>query len=143
MDRGYGMQPLPRGGFVEHVGSHGGGWPDGLSWMIFALLLVLLLLAAVSLALDAYHRSQRPRAVTRWAGPAPAPGLVPGGRALGVLGMRYARGEISRAEYLQARADLSGPPEGAVEEPTEVIPADEAAPEEPASQPEGESEPKG
>ena len=100
MDRGYGIQPFPRGGFVEHVGRHGGGWPDSLSWVIFALLLAILLLAIVSLALDAYYRSQRPSG------------------SLAVLDMRYARGEIERDAYVQARADL-----GAAEAPTVEMPA--------------------
>ena len=103
MDRGYGIQQFPRegfrGGFVEHAGHHGGGHP--LAWVIFALLLVLLLVALVSLALDMYHRSQR----------------VPSGGALAVLDDRYARGEITREAYLQAREDLGGP-----EAPTVEIP---------------------
>src|SRR4051812_15245828 len=84
----------PRGGggiMIERAG-HGGGWPDGLAWVIFAVLLALFLLAVVSLALDAYYRSNG------------------GGRggALGELDLRYARGEVGRDEYLQRRADLSG-----------------------------------
>jgi putative membrane protein len=87
--------PFPRGeGGRIVVERAGGGWPDGLSWVIFAVLLVLLLLAIVSLALDAYYRSQ-------------------GGGArsdvLAQLDLRYARGEIGRDEYLQRRADLGGP----------------------------------
>lgn len=90
------QSPFPRGGgdggrvMIEHAG--GGGWPDGLSWVIFAVLLALLLLAVVSLALNAYWRTN-------------------GGStgALGELDLRYARGEIGRDEYLQRRADLGGP----------------------------------
>src|SRR5256885_7128958 len=91
--------PFPRGGgggmFVERAG-HAGGWPDGLSWVIFAVLLALLLLMVVSLALDAYHRSQG--------------GGARGRAALAELDLRYARGEVGRDEYLQRRADLSGNP---------------------------------
>jgi uncharacterized membrane protein len=134
MDRGQGIQPFPRGGghFAEHVG-RGGGWPDSLLWVIFALLLVVLLLAIVSLALDAYFRSQRPRRFVKRLPPG-MPGLLPGGggRAPAVLGMRYARGEISRDDYLQARADLGGQPVELDEEPTDVMPA----PEEPPAPPE-------
>jgi uncharacterized membrane protein len=133
MDRGQGIQPFPRGGgyFTEHVG-RGGGWPDSLLWVIFALVLVLLLLAIVSLALDAYYRSQGPRHFMKRLPPGMPPGFFPGGggRALGVLGMRYARGEISREDYLRARADLGGPPEDIADEPTAVMPA----PEVPASE---------
>ena len=78
--------------FVERAG-HAGGWPEGLAWVIFAVLLALLLLAVVSLALDAYHRSQG--------------GEMRNG-ALTELDLRYARGEIGRDEYLQRRVDLGG-----------------------------------
>ena len=85
---------------IERAG--GGGWPDSLSWAIFALLLALLLLATVSLALDAYYRSHSRGAR---------------GGVLAELDLRYARGEIGRDEYLQRRADLGGPP-APVEEKT-------------------------
>jgi uncharacterized membrane protein len=127
MDRGYDIQPFPPGGFrgdgfVERVG---GGGPSDLAWVIFALVLVLLLLAIVSLALDAYYRSQGSRPFSKWLPPGMPPGLVPSGRALAVLGVRYARGEISRQEYLLAREDLGGAPEEVAEAPTEVIPTPE------------------
>jgi uncharacterized membrane protein len=117
MDR-YGNQPFPfrGGGFVEHGGHHGG--PHTLAWVIFGLLLALLLLAIVSLALDAYYRSQGSRPFTKGL---PA-GMVPGGRALAVLDVRYARGEISRKDYLRAREDLGTPPEADAEATTEVQP---------------------
>ena len=116
MDRGFGLQPFPRGGFVERVPDHGGGWPDGLSWAILALLLLLLVIAIVSLAVDAYHRSQSATATTE-----------PGVGSLAVLDARYARGEVDRETYVQTRADLSG------EAPTAVMPA---PPGEAAAQPE-------
>jgi putative membrane protein len=98
MDRSQLLIPFPRGGggqvVVERAG-HAGGWPDGLSWVIFAVLLALLLLAIASLALDWYRRSQP---------------IAPPGRndALAELDLRYARGEIGRDEYLQRRVDLGG-----------------------------------
>jgi putative membrane protein len=109
MDRGNGIQPFPpggfRGGFVERVGHDGG--THSLAWVIFALLLVLLLIAIVSLALDAYYRSQ------------PGPGRVQTATgALALLDLRYARGEVERDAYLQSRADLSG-----AEAATLVMPA--------------------
>jgi hypothetical protein len=64
--------------------------PSSFDWMIFALLCALLLIALISLVLDAYYRSNRPSGT------------------LAVLDERYARGEIDRAAYLQARADLGG-----------------------------------
>jgi uncharacterized membrane protein len=119
MDRGYGIQPFPqggfRGGFAEHVGR---GGPSDLAWVIFALLLVLLLLVIVSLALDAYYRSQGPRTFTKWL----PPQMVPGGRALAVLDVRYARGEISRKDYLRTRDDLGAPRDLDDEVTTEIQP---------------------
>jgi putative membrane protein len=89
--------PFPGGGGGRIVVEHGGGgWPDGLSWVIFAVLLVLLLLAIVSLALDYYYRSR------------PAAAASVRSDALAELDLRYARGEIGRDEYLQRRVDLGG-----------------------------------
>ena len=89
--------------------------PSTLAWAIFALVLVLLLLAIASLAIDAYYRSRasRPAAAGGSAGSGPATS-----EALAALDARYARGEIPRDEYLQARDDLRGTPEA----PTQVIP---------------------
>jgi putative membrane protein len=89
--------PFPRGGegvLVQRAGD-AGGWPDGLSWVIFAVLLALLLLAIVSLALSAYWRTQGGGERVR-------------SDALAELDLRYARGEIGRDEYLQRRVDLGG-----------------------------------
>jgi uncharacterized membrane protein len=130
MDR-YGNQPFPfrgGGGFVERAGHNGG--PSDLAWVIFALLLVLLLLTIVSLALDAYHRSQGgPRPFSKWLSPGGPPEFAPGRRALAVLDMRYARGEVSRKDYLQAREDLGTPLDVDDEMTTEVqVPPPEEKP---------------
>jgi uncharacterized membrane protein len=117
--------PFRGGGFVEHAGGRGG--PSDLAWVIFALLLVLLLLVLVSLALDAYYRSQGPRPFVKWLGPGGPPGFAPGGRALAVLDVRYARGEISREDYLQARGDLAWAADDVAEAPTEVTPVPKPA----------------
>jgi hypothetical protein len=85
---------------IEH---HGGG-PSAFAWTIFALLLVLLLIALVSLVLDFYYRSNKPSGT------------------LSVLDERYARGEITRAAYLQARTDLGGKAPAESEATTEVTP---------------------
>ncbi len=107
--------PFPFGDWVvEH---HGGG-PHSFSWVIFGLLLALLLLTIVSIALDAYCRSQGPRPFT---GPPPS-GTPRGGRALAVLDVRYARGEISRKDYLRVREDLGTPAEPDTDATTEVQP---------------------
>ena len=98
---------------VEHSG---GGGPSTLAWVIFALLLVLLLLAVASLVIDAYYRRRASQPVVpQVVGPVPAPATS---EALDALDARYARGEIARDEYLQARDDLRG----TIESTTQVIP---------------------
>jgi putative membrane protein len=103
--------PFPGGGggrvLVERAGD-AGGWPDGLSWVMFAILLVLLLIAIVSFALALYDRSHR--AAPTQSG------------ALAELDLRYARGEIGRDEYVQRRADLGGIAPPASEATTVVSP---------------------
>ena len=92
---------------------HQVGGPSTLAWTIFALQLVLLLgLAALLLRSFAFARPAGPprrRAFTR-RGPRDP---------LEHLRVRYARGEISRDEYLQAHRDLAGE-----DAPTEELPAD-------------------
>jgi putative membrane protein len=89
--------PFPRGGGQVLVGRAGdaAGWPDGLSWVMFALLLLLFLIAVVSLALALYDRSHRTAAPST-------------SGALAELDLGYARGEVDRDEYLRRRADLGG-----------------------------------
>ena len=121
--RPYGLPPdgfrggdgIPfRGPLVQHVE---GGGPSTLAWVIFALLLVLLVLAIVSLAVDAYYRRRGARPVPQPPADAP-PESGNSSEALAVLDDRYARGEISRDDYLRTRDDLRGVP-GAT---TQVIP---------------------
>jgi uncharacterized membrane protein len=91
-----------RGAIVED----GGGGPSTLAWVIFALLLVLLLLAIASLVIDAYYRRRTSQPVVAHAS---ASSSVPAAtEALAALDARYARGEVPRDEYLQARDDLRG-----------------------------------
>jgi len=97
-----------RGGPVEAVG---GGGPSTLAWVIFALVLVLLLLAIASLVIDAYYRRRASQPVA----PAPKQDTT---EALAALDARYARGEVPRDEYLQTRNDLRGTTEAT----TQVIP---------------------
>lgn len=78
-----------------------GGDPHVLGWLIFAVLLGLLVLAVVY----AFTR-MGVGARTRLAPAAPAQLDDP----LGILRMRYARGELSREEFLQASEDLGPPP---------------------------------
>jgi hypothetical protein len=99
-----------RGGtFLDPAYHHGG--PSALAWTIFALQLVLVLgLAGLLVSVLAGPRL-RP-----WARPFPGPsrppsGPTPGGHdPLEVVRMRYARGELSRDDYLQATRDLGGTP---------------------------------
>jgi putative membrane protein len=109
--------PFPRGGHVV-IGPGGdvAGWPDGLSWVMFALLLLLFLIAVVSLALALYDRSHRTTTVSTTSG------------ALTELDLRYARGEVSREEYLQRRSDLGGQAAPAPEATTIVAPPPETQP---------------
>ncbi len=81
------------------AGDHGDG-SHTLLWVIFAVLLAVLLVALISLVLDAYHRSNNPV-------PAAEAVATPGG-ALAILDSRYASGELGRRDYLRARADILG-----------------------------------
>jgi len=113
MDTQQFQMPLPRGGgLLAQRAGDAGGWPDGLSWLMFAILLVLLLIAIVSLALALYDRSHVE---------SPAPSGSQSG-ALTELDLRYARGEVDRDEYLQRRADLGGSAAPAPEATTVVSP---------------------
>ena len=94
-------------GFLTY---HEGG-PGALGWTVFALQLVLVL--GVAWLLASVVLRGRPG---RRAPAAPLAAAGPSGDPLGVLKMRYARGELGRDEYLQASADLGAPP-GADGEP--------------------------
>jgi uncharacterized membrane protein len=102
-----GHGPWPGWAHGEH---HHGSHP--LAWVLFALLLVLLLLVIANLVATLQRKRRGP-----WpGGPGPGPwqhrGMGPafgGGAPEEVLRLRYARGEISREEFLQASADLAGP----------------------------------
>ena len=96
--------------FEHHDGSH------PLAWLIFALLLIVLVLLIVHLVQGLTRRHHRP-----WMGPrgtftAPWPGrqfMVDTPHLeepLAILRLRYARGEISRDEFVQASTDLGAPP---------------------------------
>lgn len=97
-----------RGGMIQVAGQRGDGG-HSLLWVIFAILLVVLLVALVSLVLDAYHRTKEPDH-------AHDPGEAPPNEALAILDTRYASGELTRRDYLQARKDILGsggaPPPG-------------------------------
>jgi uncharacterized membrane protein len=94
--------PFFRGAFEQH---HGGA--GSLGWIIFALQLLMLAALAV-LLVRAF--AWRPR---RRAQAAPA-----AGDPLELVRYRYASGELTRDEYLQASRDLGGEPDA----PTEELP---------------------
>ena len=86
---------------MQVAGHHSDGGHT-LLWVVFAILLVVLLVALISLVLDAYKRSKAPEQLH---------GMeeAPAGGALAILDTRYASGELTRRDYLQARKDILGP----------------------------------
>jgi uncharacterized membrane protein len=94
--RGFDIGPI----YLQH---HGGG-NSSLAWATFAL--VLLLVLAFGAVLIARAASRGPRLWQRrmaFAGGPPQGRLDP----LELLRARYARGEISRDEFLQGTSDLA------------------------------------
>jgi len=80
------------------------GWHHGpgvFGWLLFALFLVLVVLAVVAVV----RLWRRPGGPYAWQGPT-AGHVDP---AITELRVRYARGEISRDEYLQRSFDLGAP----------------------------------
>lgn len=74
--------------------------PGLLGWLIFAILVALLVVAVYA----AGAHLARPEPARTLAAPAAAE------EPLALLRLRYARGEISRDDFLQASADLGGSP---------------------------------
>ncbi len=73
------------------------GWGWGVLMTVGALVVLVLILLVVSGALAS-------RTAPAYLAP-----VSPPSSATEILDARYARGEISREEYLRARADLEGP----------------------------------
>lgn len=106
-------------GFGPYAHDHGA---NPLEWAIFALLLVLALIVAAYLVRTLRGDRLGQRRVS----------AVPGGVGtledpLQVLRMRYARGEVSRDDFLQGTSDLTSvspaeeaPPQGPDEAPTQT-----------------------
>jgi uncharacterized membrane protein len=97
--RGFGFRPVPD----AYVYGHGN---TSLAWATFALVLLLVLtVGAMLVARFAGGRGRRhsgPNMMMRHGGP-PDP--------LEVLRMRFAGGQISRDEFLQATSDLTAVPQ--------------------------------
>jgi len=81
------------------------GAPSSLAWTIFALQL-LLLAGLAYLVVRSFAGARRPAP----AGAPPVAPPPPANDAVEVVRMRYARGELSRDEYVQAVRDLGGTP---------------------------------
>lgn len=77
--------------------------PHLLGWLIFAVLVALLVVGVLALL----ARSGRTPALL------PATRTEPATDPTAILRVRYARGEISRDEFLQASEDLGLPPPAA------------------------------
>ena len=80
-----------------------GGALSGWGMPFFGLFPLLVLIAVIGGAI------MFARAPRRSAGPEEASGSPPAS-ALEILNARYARGDIERDAYLQARADIGAPP---------------------------------
>ncbi len=95
---------VDRYSYYDH--DHGG---HPLAWVIFAPLLLVLLLLVVWLVQQlTRERGREPFGPPPW--PFSTHRVPPAHleEPLSVLRLRYARGEISREEFLQASADLGG-----------------------------------
>jgi uncharacterized membrane protein len=109
-----GPGPGFRGGgtFFVHGYDHGA---NSLEWAIFAILLAVLLLGIATLVAE-LSRSRGPRHAWR---PAFA------GRRIAVpesiLATRYARGEITRDEFLSRLDDLRGGPRAAADDDAPTV----------------------
>lgn len=112
---------IPGGGGRGPMGPFGPGRPgrfghsDGWQWLhhLFGLLLVAAIVAAiVFLLLRLFDRTRAGNVAVAPAGPPPPPrppwpAMDP---ALAELRLRYARGEVSREDFLRISTDLGAPP---------------------------------
>ena len=100
-----GYRPGGPGQFLIGPGPRNGGVYDtGVSVLaiaLHALIWVLVIMALIWLAREIIRAIDR-----RGRHPAPPPASP----AIAELDMMYARGELSRADYLVRRTDLAGPP---------------------------------
>ena len=97
---------------MHHYGDndwHGGGHAAGLHWIIPLIILLLLIGGIVWLIVRGSCRSGAAAGPPPFNWPVPPPGgrlHRPGDPALTALRLRYARGEVSRDDYLRIAADL-------------------------------------
>jgi uncharacterized membrane protein len=82
-------------------------WWDGFGWLM--PLLFLAVFAAIAVWAISRVSKQQPLAAAPWGAPPPSPAQPDG--AVEQARLRYAKGEITRDEYLQIARDLGGPSE--------------------------------
>jgi putative membrane protein len=92
------------------------GGPPVVSWLIPLLFLVVIAALVVWVVLRVTGRRYPGSPPAAAWPPAARPG--PGDAALELVRSRYARGEISREEFVQVSLDLGGPPPLPPHEPT-------------------------
>jgi uncharacterized membrane protein len=91
---------MPFNRFHGDLGPYHQAGTQPLLWVIFALLLVLLVLTVLDLAIGLRRRRGGWRGV---------PAAAPADESLTALRLRYARGEIERAQFQQMSRDLGLP----------------------------------
>ena len=107
-DPRFGGPLFHRGGlFGPGAYHHGGGHP--LEWAILGVTIAILVVVTALLVLRLAGRSRPGWRKFAFPGGPPDPA--------GLLRLRYARGELSRDEFLQASSDLGEPPTEAAAEP--------------------------
>jgi putative membrane protein len=93
----------PDRGFVVHHGWWWGFWAHFIPFLFFVALIGLVVWAVLRLS----GRTYAPAMAAAPAGFVPAPRMDP---ALEEVRLRYARGEMSREEFVQRSQDLGGGP---------------------------------
>ena len=100
--------PFRRGFDVGPVYLHGQQGPTALQWATFALVVLLVLMLGAMIVARAASGGRRmgPHRGFAFAGP-PGPPPGPPQQPRELLALRYARGEISRDDFLRATDDVS------------------------------------
>jgi len=99
-----GQMPFRGPGGYDMNGMHGMGHP--LLGLLFGLMILALLAAGIYALVRLARRNHHGPSLVAATGPAGSGGDP----ALAELRLRYARGDVSRDDYLQRSADLTGKP---------------------------------